>query len=281
MRFRMIDTERSRSAGVILWPFGGTAFRTTSRPPWRSRPRWAFLCSRRAGHDRAAPRRPARPRSGRSGSGSSGGARTVGQLSGWACLGRSPASTACRLDVRSSSGRAARPRSRASRAGPRSPGASSTATSSSATRADGREEPAGGEHLVADAEVVDHRLAAACWRRRCGRTRTSQIEEQDEDDEDEEAAAHQLASSDRASSLLAASLRMKSCQSPGLDRRSRACGQVEQEAQVVQAEQPQPEQLLLVDEVADVGAREARAGRAAAALVERPRVAREAARSGG
>ena len=44
----------------------------------------------------------------------------------------------------------------------------------------------------------------------------------------------------------------------------------------MQAEEAQAEQLLLVDEVADVGAREARAGRAAAALLERPRVAREA-----
>ena len=44
----------------------------------------------------------------------------------------------------------------------------------------------------------------------------------------------------------------------------------------MQAQQPQAEQLLLVDEVPDVGAREARAGGAGAVLVERARVAGEA-----
>ncbi len=44
----------------------------------------------------------------------------------------------------------------------------------------------------------------------------------------------------------------------------------------MQAEQPQAEQLLLVDQMADVRAREPGAGRAAAALVERERVAGEA-----
>ena len=61
-----------------------------------------------------------------------------------------------------------------------------------------------------------------------------------------------------------------------LDRRPRARGQVEYEAQIMQAEQPQAEHLLLVDEVADVRAREARARRAVAALLERPRIAGEA-----
>ena len=44
----------------------------------------------------------------------------------------------------------------------------------------------------------------------------------------------------------------------------------------MQAQKPQAEQLLLVDQVADVGAREARARRARAALLERPRIAGEA-----
>src|SRR5438874_3808837 len=63
MRLRMIETERSRSAAVSVWPFGGTAFRTTSRPPWRSRPSVGFLC---AGEpeiaSRSAPTRAARIR---------------------------------------------------------------------------------------------------------------------------------------------------------------------------------------------------------------------------
>ena len=41
----------------------------------------------------------------------------------------------------------------------------------------------------------------------------------------------------------------------------------------MQAEQPEPEQLVLVDEMAQVRAREALARGAAAALVERARVA--------
>ena len=44
----------------------------------------------------------------------------------------------------------------------------------------------------------------------------------------------------------------------------------------MQAEQAKPEDLLLVDEMADVRAREAPACGAVAALLERPRVAREA-----
>ena len=43
IRFRMMSIERLRSSGVSLWPFGGTAFRTTSRPPCRSRPSVGFL----------------------------------------------------------------------------------------------------------------------------------------------------------------------------------------------------------------------------------------------
>ena len=61
-----------------------------------------------------------------------------------------------------------------------------------------------------------------------------------------------------------------------LDRLSRRGDEIEQEAQIMQAEQPKPEDLLLVDEVADVGAAEARAGRAGAAVVERALVAGEA-----
>jgi hypothetical protein len=43
----MISTERSMSSEVSLCflPVGGTAWRMTSRPPWRSRPRVGFLCA--------------------------------------------------------------------------------------------------------------------------------------------------------------------------------------------------------------------------------------------
>src|SRR6187397_3243930 len=44
----------------------------------------------------------------------------------------------------------------------------------------------------------------------------------------------------------------------------------------MQAQEPQAQQLLLVDQVANVGAGEARAGGARAALLERPRIAGEA-----
>ena len=43
IRSCMIDTDLSSSSGVIVWPFCGTALRTTSRPPWRSRPSVGFL----------------------------------------------------------------------------------------------------------------------------------------------------------------------------------------------------------------------------------------------
>src|SRR2546426_2485852 len=62
----------------------------------------------------------------------------------------------------------------------------------------------------------------------------------------------------------------------GLDRRARARSEPEQEAEIVQGEETKPEQLLLVDEMTDVRAREPGAGGAVAALVERPLVAREA-----
>src|SRR5882757_5806558 len=38
MRLCMIEIDRVRSSGVSVWPFGACAFRTTSRPPCRSRP---------------------------------------------------------------------------------------------------------------------------------------------------------------------------------------------------------------------------------------------------
>jgi hypothetical protein len=37
-RFSMIEIDRLMSSAVSLCPFGGTALRTTSRPPCRSRP---------------------------------------------------------------------------------------------------------------------------------------------------------------------------------------------------------------------------------------------------
>src|SRR5262245_46901269 len=64
-------------------------------------------------------------------------------------------------------------------------------------------------------------------------------------------------------------------ETPFQNRLPRARGQVEQETEIMQAQEPQPEQLALVDEMAQVGAREALAGGARAILGQRPRVARE------
>src|SRR5919106_4138807 len=61
-----------------------------------------------------------------------------------------------------------------------------------------------------------------------------------------------------------------------LDRCARPGGQIEQKPNVVLGQKYQAEELLLVDEVAQVGAAEARARRARALLRERPFVAREA-----
>src|SRR5215218_7908282 len=60
------------------------------------------------------------------------------------------------------------------------------------------------------------------------------------------------------------------------DRTARLSAQLEQEMHVVERQEAQAEQLVLRDEVADVGAREAYAGRARAAVLERALVAREA-----
>src|SRR5512146_2120935 len=60
-----------------------------------------------------------------------------------------------------------------------------------------------------------------------------------------------------------------------LDCLSRSGDEIEQEAQIMQAEQPQPEDFLLVHEVPDVRAAEAGAGRARAALLERALVTGE------
>src|SRR4029450_10174781 len=51
-----------------------------------------------------------------------------------------------------------------------------------------------------------------------------------------------------------------------LDRRPRARGQREYEPQIMQAEETEPEELLLVDEVSDVRPAEPRTGGAATAL---------------
>ena len=61
-----------------------------------------------------------------------------------------------------------------------------------------------------------------------------------------------------------------------LDRSPRPGGQIEQKSDVVLGQKYQAEQLLLIDEMTEIGAREASAGRAGAALVERARVAGEA-----
>src|SRR5918999_86669 len=61
-----------------------------------------------------------------------------------------------------------------------------------------------------------------------------------------------------------------------LDRCARSGGQIEQEPYVVLGQKYQAKELLLVHEVAEVGAAEAHTGRAGAVLVEGPPVAREA-----
>src|SRR5579884_1697560 len=61
-----------------------------------------------------------------------------------------------------------------------------------------------------------------------------------------------------------------------LDRLPRAGHEIEQEAQIMQAEEPQAEDLPLVDQVAEVRAAEAGAGGTGAARLERTRVAGEA-----
>src|SRR5205807_8935927 len=58
--------------------------------------------------------------------------------------------------------------------------------------------------------------------------------------------------------------------------RSPACRQIEEESLIVQAQEAVAEQLLLVDQMANVGAREAGARRTGAALLQRRRVARKA-----
>ena len=44
-RLRMIEIASSMSVGVTTWPFFGSAWRTTSRPPLRSRPSISFRCA--------------------------------------------------------------------------------------------------------------------------------------------------------------------------------------------------------------------------------------------
>src|SRR5205809_5461928 len=63
---------------------------------------------------------------------------------------------------------------------------------------------------------------------------------------------------------------------PAPDRRARAGRQIEQKPEIMQGEEPQTEQLALVDEVSQVRAREARARRACTAFVERALVAGKA-----
>src|ERR671930_644737 len=60
IRFRITVTERSRAPGGSVLPGGGVARSTTSRPPWRSRPRVGFLCAGEPGiASTAAPARAA------------------------------------------------------------------------------------------------------------------------------------------------------------------------------------------------------------------------------
>src|SRR5579875_1279713 len=84
-----------------------------------------------------------------------------------------------------------------------------------------------------------------------------------------------LRSSHRSLRLLER-LRLPGQELAALDRLPRAGHEIEQEAQIMQAEQPEPEDLALADQVAEVGAAEAPAGRAPATFVEGPVVAGEA-----
>src|SRR5438552_12516622 len=70
-------------------------------------------------------------------------------------------------------------------------------------------------------------------------------------------------------------VRAPRCEGAALDRLPRGGDEIEQEAEIMQAQQPEPENLLLVDEMADVRAAEAYARRAGTAVVERARVTRE------
>src|SRR5579859_1861726 len=70
-------------------------------------------------------------------------------------------------------------------------------------------------------------------------------------------------------------IRLPAREGATLDRLPRGGDEIEQEAQIMQAQQPQAENLLLVDEMADVRARELCARRAPAVGVERALVARE------
>src|SRR5205085_10408541 len=67
--------------------------------------------------------------------------------------------------------------------------------------------------------------------------------------------------------------RLERTQLAALDRRSRRRRQVENEAEIMQAQQPRAEHFLLVEQVADVRARERLAGGTAAALVQGASVA--------
>src|SRR2546423_3332866 len=61
IRFRITVTERSSAPGGSVLPGGGVARSTTSRPPWRSRPRVVFLCAGEPGiPSTATPARAAR-----------------------------------------------------------------------------------------------------------------------------------------------------------------------------------------------------------------------------
>ena len=148
---------------MILWPFGGTACSTTSRPPWRSRPRCDFLCTGEPGTASSADADERGDDQAEQEEIVAALAHGVDQLR----LGVSPVgSPRPRLDSASRAGRRRRSRVSTSRASV--PGESSTVTSSSAIAEHRREETARGQHLVADREssII---ACCACWRRRCGR----------------------------------------------------------------------------------------------------------------
>src|SRR2546423_7287527 len=211
IRFRITVTERSSAPGGSVLPGGGVARSTTSRPPWRSRPRVVFLCAGEPGiPSTATPARAARISPTRT-----------------RCDRRSATCTAGRLPGRFLGGRlvlrAGLQLGRGLLAlvlvglGPDDPGHGAPRDAHARARRDldeelvvgdalhVAEEAAAGDDLVAHLDVLDQRvllgLAAAV------RADDGQPEAGDEDDDDDEAGGHYrngIARSRRSASSLEA-----------------------------------------------------------------------------
>ena len=154
-----------------------------------------------------------------------------------------------------------------------SSGAISHRTSSSLDAGDLAVDAAGGHDLVADLELAQHPLLLELAP--LLRADQHEVEEGEGDDDDQESgAAHQVSSRVEC-------VRSPALEGAALDRLPRRRDEIDQEAQIMQAEQPQAENLLLVDEVTDVRAGESRARRAGAARVERAADRGRSGRSGG